>query len=338
MKATANAPANIAFIKYWGRRDHQLFLPLTTTSSMNLDACRSTTTVDFDPAYDRDTITIVDEQGDRKEVSPEGSRKDRGLFRQLDRVRELAGTSLRAKVLSSTNIPLDAGIASSAAGLCAFTAAALAAIGLRAMVEDREALSREVRLTGSVSAARSTHDGFTKHLFGERHEDAVTRQIAPPEHWDLRDLVAVVTREQKSISSSLGHELAHTSPYLEARLAEMQSRIGLVERAILERDLCTLGPAIEFECISMHAVMMTSTPPAYYWSPGTIAVLKQVLGLRKAGLEAYFTLDAGPNVHVLCEAPQAAELECQLRSNPFVTAVLHNRTGVGVRLLDTQFF
>jgi diphosphomevalonate decarboxylase len=221
------------------------------------------------------------------------------------------------------------GIASSASAYAALTLAAAAAAELSLTERELSALAR----LGSGSAARSVPGGFVEWHAADTDEGSYAESIAPPEHWDLRDLVAVVSRDPKPMSSTAGHAAAVGSPYYASRLLELPARTRLVKRAVLERDLAALGPAVEADAISLHVVAMTGRPPVLYWQPATVALLHQIRGWRSEGLAAYFTLDAGPNVHVLCEAPAAAEVEAALNSLDYVKSVLHNRPAGPATLL-----
>ena len=130
--ATAIAPANIAFIKYWGMQDVAYTLPYNGSISMNLDACLTSTTVTFDPDLAEDALTLRLYAGPDS-VAPPQRATGRALERvsaQLERLRRLAGVSWRARVESTNNFPSDAGIASSAAAFAALTLAGVAALGL----------------------------------------------------------------------------------------------------------------------------------------------------------------------------------------------------------------
>ncbi|HBY93973.1 MAG TPA: diphosphomevalonate decarboxylase, partial [Chloroflexi bacterium] len=157
----------------------------------------------------------------------------------------------------------------------------------------------------------------------------------PPDHWALRDLVAVVATEEKAVGSAKGHLLAGTSPFLSTRLAQVARQLPFVRRAILERDLAALGPVIETDALAMHFVMMSSTPPLFYWAPATITLIKATQHWRTAGLPVYFTIDAGPNVHLICEAPAAPAVERELRALPEVLDVIVAAPGPGVILQQT---
>lgn len=318
MQATANAGANIALIKYWGVRDAALHLPLNDSVSFTLDAARTTTSVTFDPELPADTLEIG-----ATVAAPAALAR---ASRHLDHLRRLAGVETRARMVSENTFPMGAGIASSASAFAALTAAGAAAL---ALVLDSRELSRIARL-GSGSAARSIEGGFVWWHAGEDHASSFAEQLAPPEHWPLRDIVAVVATEEKAVGSAEGHTLAATSPFLNARLAEVAHQLPLARRAILERDLATLGPIIEADALAMHFVMMSSTPPLFYWAPATITLIKATQRWRAAGMPVYFTIDAGPNVHLICEAADADTVERELRDLPDVLDVIVAAPGPGV--------
>jgi diphosphomevalonate decarboxylase len=325
-KATAVACANIAFIKYWGNRDPELNIPYNDSISMNLDGARTRTTVAFDPAYADDTLVI-----DGRPVA--GAARER-VSRHLDRIRALAGTEVRARVVSENNFPMDAGIASSASGFAALTLAATAALGLE--LGERE-LSQLARL-GSGSAARSVPSGYVELKAGSTHSGSFAYTLYGPEHWDLRDIIVVVSREPKPVPSSQGHAAAETSPYFPTRLGELPQRLKAVRQALRARDIEALGQAIEADAISLHVVAMTSQPPIFYWAPATVRLIRAVHAWRAEGLPVYFTLDAGPNVHLICEAQhQAAVLE-RLRGMDGVLETIVSEPGEGARLSDEHLF
>lgn len=338
MKVTVQSPANIAFIKYWGRADHKLFLPLTNNISMNLSGCMTTTTIAIDDQLKQDIVEVQFYGQDYKQLSRD-SIKANNLYEQIERIRTLAGSDKFVKIKSSNNFPADAGIAASASSFSAITAALLVVYGLEDKFEDKKELSRQIRLCGSSSANRSAMDGFVELIAGHDHESTYTEQIADENYWDLVDIVAIVDPEKKPISSSQGHELADTSPYLDARIREMQPRISGVREAILAKDLRRLGPLIEQESTSMHAIMMTSVPPAYYWGPGSMRIMLDLMKWREEDdLQAYFTFDAGPNAHVICEKKDAQEVQKRLEENEFVQWTIYNEPCKGARLINDHLF
>lgn len=315
--ATAKAGSNIAFIKYWGVADKTLNIPLNDSISMTLDTMYTVTTVEFDPDLPADVVVIggKEEQGDPLVRAS----------RHLDLLRARAGVNTRARVTSENNFPMAAGIASSASAFAALTVAANAALGLGL---DTQELSRVAR-RASGSASRSLYGGFVQWYAGTDDQSSYADPIAPASHWALRDVVAVVAPERKKVSSAEGHLLASASPFLEARLNQAKGLVPKVRDAIVARELLELGPLIEADALAMHFVMMTSNPPLFYWSPATINIIKKCHDWREQGLQVYFTIDAGPNVHLICEDYQEAELLTQLRHLDGVEQIFTSGAGNG---------
>lgn len=325
--ATAIAPANIAFIKYWGMRDATHTLPYNGSISMNLDTCLTTTTVEFDPTLNEDEVTLTLYQQSPQRAT--GRARER-VVAHLDRLRGLAGVATRARVTSTNTFPADAGIASSAAAFAALTLATTAALGFQV---DQHTLSRLARLSGSGSACRSIPTGYVEWYNGD-DQTSFAETIVPPEHWDLADVVAVVDMRAKKIGSAENHHLVTTSPYFTVRLSEVEARLTQARDAIVRSDLTLLGTIMESDAVSMHVVCMTQTPPSFYWNAGTMAVIHAVQAWREQGLEAYFTIDAGPNVHVICASADRDIVQSQLQALPEVQFTLLNRVGPGARLVS----
>jgi diphosphomevalonate decarboxylase len=285
-------------------------LPSNGSISMNLDGLFTRTTVTFSPSFETDTLRI----GNRPVSGP-------GLERVsnfLDLVRQLAGTNLHAEVVSDNNFPSGAGIASSAAAFAALAVAASHAAGI--VLTQRE-LSRLAR-RGSGSASRSVPGGFVEWQAGEADEDSYAFSIAPPEHWDLADCVAIVSAGHKKTGSTEGHALAGTGPLQVARVADADRRLDLCRRAILERDFEAFASIVELDSDMMHAVMMTSSPGLFYWQPASITVMGAVREWRANGSPVCYTVDAGPNIHVICPREYIGETEKNLRKLPDVQDVL----------------
>lgn len=313
--ATARAGANIAFIKYWGNLDEALRLPLTNSLSMTLDTAVTETAVTFDPDLEEDVLVL----NGKVTAGPPRER----VSRHLDHLRAYAGVTWRARVVSQNTFPTGAGIASSASAFAALTVAAAAALGVELSPRELSALAR----LGSGSAARSIFGGYVELIAGARHEDAYAVQVAPPEHWSLVDIVAVVSRHHKAVGSTGGHALAHTSPLNPARLTHVHTALARARSAILARDIETLGEVMELDALTMHAVMMTSRPSLLYWLPGTLAVMHAVRSWRREGIPVYFTIDAGPNVHVITLPTYAADVRHRLHALPDVQETIECRTG-----------
>lgn len=322
LSATAVAHPNIALIKYWGNRDHELRIPANGSLSMNLAGLHTQTTATFRSNLEQDVLILNNERA-------EGDALQR-VHQVLERVRQLAGLSLFAEVVSENNFPLGAGIASSASAFAALSLAASTAAGLSL---DQPALSQLAR-RGSGSACRSVPGGFVEWTAGDSDETSFAFSIAPPDHWALTDCIAVISREHKSIGSPLGHRLADSSPLQTARVNSAPERLDRCRQAILDRDFAALAEVAELDSNLMHAVMITSKPPILYWQPATVAVMQAVTTWRKEGLLACYTIDAGPNVHVLCPSGQADEVKRRLQAIPGVQQVLTATPGGAARVVQ----
>ncbi|MBN1121516.1 MAG: diphosphomevalonate decarboxylase [Anaerolineae bacterium] len=318
--ATARACSNIAFIKYWGNRDHDLRLPLNGSISMNLKGLETTTTVVFGEEIESDRLVLNGKPAT-------GAALER-VSKHLDYIRRLAGVSLCAAVESENNFPTGAGIASSASAFSALTAAACAALGLKLTEKELSIIAR----LGSGSASRSIPGGFVEWYAGEDHESSFAESIAPPDHWDLVDLVAIVSLEHKDVGSSGGHQLANTSSLQQSRIEDTPQRLQLCREAILTRDFDALTEVSEKDTLLMHSVMMTSEPALFYCLPPTLAVMQAVREWRNNGMPVFFTIDAGPNVHVITTGDQREEVERRLREIDGVITVLGATPGRGVEI------
>ncbi len=320
---TAVSCANIAFIKYWGNTDEALRLPANASLSMNLAGVETETTVEFSAARIADEVVIGGEV-------QTGLPHDR-VVAQLNIIRKRAAIGDYARVESKNNFPSGAGIASSASAFAALTVAAAAAAGLALTEPELSALARQ----GSGSAARSVPGGFVEWGPGEpgRPASSFGVSLAPPEHWDIVDVIAVVSQKHKATGSTGGHALAGTSPLQAARLASVPDRLARCRAALLSRDFERFTEVVEADSNIMHAVMMTSTPPLFYWEPITFAIIKSIRRWRAEGLPVCYTIDAGPNVHCLCPRDSAAEVERRLRENLDVTRLLVARPGGPARLV-----
>lgn len=319
--ATAQASPNIAFIKYWGNRDQTLRLPANGSISMNLDGLFTRTTVSFQPSLPLDELVL-----NGHPVT--GAALER-VSAVLDAVRNMAAIEDRAEVISENNFPSGTGIASSAS---AFAALALAASGDAGLELSERDLSRLAR-RGSGSACRSIPGGIVEWQAGTGDEDSFAFSIAPPEHWPLADCVAVVSREHKATGSTVGHALADTSPLQPPRVADAPRRLDLCRRAIMEKDFEALAVVTELDSDWMHAVMMTSSPPLLYWQEATLTVMRAVRQWRAAGLPVCYTIDAGPNVHVICPQAEMEAVAGRLRALPGVSEVLSAPVGGAARLI-----
>jgi len=320
MKCTALAHPNIAFIKYWGNRDETLRIPMNSSLSMNLDALSTITSVEFRSDLKQDELII-----DGLNASPDATKR---VSTFLDHIRSRTPEKNKAAVISQNNFPMATGIASSASAFAALAAAASKAAGIEL---DTAELSRLAR-RGSGSASRSVPDGFVEWQAGNSDEDSYAFSIAPASYWHLVDLIAVVCHSPKKVASSRGHTLAATSPLQSARVADSQRRLQICRKAILEKDFSTFAEIVELDSNLMHAVMMTSTPQLIYWEPATLEIIKKVIEWRSQGLPVCYTIDAGPNVHLLCPLDSMHTVESMLKSLNSITYLFRSLPGSGVQV------
>jgi diphosphomevalonate decarboxylase len=169
-------------------------------------------------------------------------------------------------------------------------------------------------------------------LPGSGDEDSYALSIAAPDHWLLTDCVAVISTGHKATGSTEGHAAASTSPLQVARVADAPRRLEVCRQAILQRDFESFAEIMEHDSDLMHAVMMTSRPALFYWEPATLGVMDMVRTWRKDGLPVAYTIDAGPNVHVICPQEKAGEVREKLSGLQGVSRVLTAGAGGPARV------
>jgi len=288
---------------------------------MNLAGLHAQTSVTFDAHLPGDVF--------RLNGTPQGGAALQRVARFLDLARGLAKARLFARVDSENNFPTGAGIASSAAAFAALALAATRALGLDLSEQQLSRLARR----GSGSACRSVPGGFVEWLPGTTDEDSYAVSIAPPQHWDLEDCIAVVQAGHKPVGSSEGHTLAFSSPLQNARVDGAPARLDICRRALLARDFDALAAVVEQDSNLMHAVMMTSSPALFYWQPASLEIMQAVPGWRAQGIPACYTFDAGPNAHVITTREHMQRVRALLAEIPGVQQVLTAGAGGAAREL-----
>lgn len=327
MKATAIAPSNIAFIKYWGRKDARLRLPRNASISMNLSASTTTTTVEFSKELVQDKIELLESGGfSDGEVSR--------IVRQLDVVRSSVGVKLFARVATKNTFPKSSGAASSASGFAALTMASMASLKADCSQKELTILAR----LGSGSACRSIPDGFVKWEEGDDSTSSFAHSIYPESYWDIHDVLVIVDRKSKDVSSSAGHDTVMTSPYFLTRLQQLPQRIVRIESAMKRKDFQIFGEVIEEDCLDMHHVMQTQVPPLMYWNDATKQIMNAVVEWRRGGLPVYFTIDAGPNVHLICEEKDEQKVSDAVKRLSGVEEIILNKPSKGAHIISEHLF
>jgi len=326
MKASAIANANIALVKYWGKRDSRLMLPHNGSISMTVDGMTTHTTVEFDPKYERDIFILNGEE-----------LTDALGLPHLDVIRGMAGIKDNAKVVSESNFPVAAGLASSASGLAAVSVAGAKAAGLDLDNKQLSILSRR----GSGSASRSVEGGFVEWYRGEKDDgsDSYAVQIAKPDHWDFRMVTVVTSTKEKKVKSRAGmSQTVQTCPYYKDWVETVNHDLDTVRKGILNKDFTKVGSTAEYNCLKMHATMMTTQPPIIYWNPVTMRIMHAIMDWRDEGLESYFTIDAGPQVKIMCMEKDVEEIKKRLSEIEGIEDVITCKPGSGAKLVDDHLF
>ncbi len=331
MKTSAIAHSNIALTKYWGRRDAKLMLPDNSSVSMTLDRFFSHTTVEFDPKLKSDLFVL-----NHKSISGGNERIEFERF--MNRVRSMAHSSLFCRVESKNNFPTAAGLASSASGFAALALASSKAAGLDLSGKELSQLAR----FGSGSASRSVFGGFVEFNAGIKKDgsDSFARSFANEAFWpDFRMIVSIVSLERKKWNSRIGMDATRTSsPYYPAWNKTANADTKKIKRLIQKKDFSGVGKLAESNCLRMHASMMTSDPALFYWEPVTLEVIKSVIKWREEGLESYFTIDAGPQVKMLCLKKNERALVKRLNKIKGVQKTVTCKAGPAARIITEHLF
>ena len=304
----AYAPANIALAKYWGKRDRALNLPMNGSLSISLGTLGTHTTIRA-AADDRITLNGTDATPD--------SALYRRTFAFIDLWRR--GDPQPLHVETTNTIPTAAGLASSASGFAALTLALARYWQLDLADSDLSAIAR----LGSGSAARSLWHGFVKWERGTR--DDGRDSIAAPITSDWQELrIALVEIDGGAKKTASGAGMNHTtatSPLYAAWPETAAADLAAIEAAIHARDFSALGSVAEANALAMHATMLAARPALCYLQAQTLTTLHRLWQARAEGLEIYATIDAGPNVKILCHARDEAAVRAlfpqALWVNPF---------------------
>lgn len=304
IKSIWKSPSNIALIKYWGK--HGLQLPNNPSLSMTLDASFTQTSVQLKKRRSKKQIEIDFYFEEKKQ--PEFAFKIEQYFLLL--MQEFPWLKkYRIEIKSENSFPHSAGIASSASSMSAL-ALCLSSIHLqlgfkKTMHDFYESASNTARI-GSGSASRSLFGEFC--VWGEtKLIKAASNQfaIAYPDEYhsefkNLQDTILLVDDGVKSVSSRAGHTLMEHHPMSAVRYQNAHQRLKDLLLALKLGDWNLFTQTIEIEALELHALMMTSTPSFILMAPESLAIIEKIRRFRnETKIPVCFTLDAGPNVHVL---------------------------------------
>ncbi len=324
-KSTFQASSDVALVKYWGKKDEVLRLPENGSISMILAGLDTVTTVEFSDAYTKDEVII---QGESEEG--EASR----VIKHLDHLRQITVVKSFAKVVSQNTFPKGTGLSSSGSGFAALTYAAATALDLQLTEKEMSILARQ----GSGTACRCSCGGFVEWKDGNSSETSYSETLFSKDHWDVRDVIAVVDEGKKLISSTAGHQTAQSSPFYDARLKHIKQKIDDVKNVLEKKDFTKLGELVEAEALEFHSILLTSQPPLIAWYPGTIEVMLAVQNLRRQNVPAYFTINTGFNVHVLTLPEHESRVAEELQKLSLVKKILHAKVGDKPHQLENHLF
>jgi diphosphomevalonate decarboxylase len=336
----AIAAPNIALLKYWGKRDDLLKLPLNDSVSITLDekALRS-----------KARLEIFDEKGADEVWLNKRKVEDMKINEWLMLVRKRLCKKYpvvknKIKIYSENNFPTSAGIASSASGFCALATALCGCLG----IENGKEMSILARL-GSGSASRSVYGGIVRWKKGglKSGEDSYAVQIVDNKYWKgICDVIAIVDEGAKKTSSKEGMErTSKTSPLMKKRLQEVRGRMLRILRAIKKMDFASLAKETMADSDSMHAVAAAAKPPVIYMNKVSHEIVSAVRKLNgevressRAGRKmnkkiiCAYTFDAGPNAHIIVQKKNLGKVKKMLSKIKGVKRIIVSGIGIGSRL------
>lgn len=320
-RGKARAYSNIALIKYWGKRDESYVLPMNSSVSLTLECFYTETQVIFSNSFNEDIFYLNDKLQDRAATQKISS--------FLDLFRKASNNSMKATVNSNNFVPTAAGLASSASGFAALAAATNIASGLNLNPKDLSMYARQ----GSGSATRSIYGGFVEWQRGRSEKDSYAIAIDDAS-WDIGMVIVIVNSKEKSVSSREGmkHTVA-TSPFYKVWPQSAEEDIKEIKLAIANRDFERVGSIAERNGLMMHATMLGANPPISYWEADSVLVMQMVRELRNEGISCYFTMDAGPNVKILCRLSEANKIADRIRQVFNEDQVIVTGPGPGIVVL-----
>ena len=290
------ASPSLALVKYWGKSDVRRNLPATPSVAVTVAGLQ--------------TEVFMRETAGKDYLRVDGAVVPAELHRAFfDAARTALGMTTGFRAEAHNNFPAGAGLASSASLFAALAVGCGEMAGVDSRGSDRSMLSALARV-GSASAARAVWGGFSVLEAGaEAASDAF-----PPDHWpDLRLLVAVTSRRRKPVSSrDAMNQVAATSPFYDAWVAAADGTYRSALEAVQRRDLGRLGPLMRISYLRMFGTMLAADPPINYLRPQSLEVLEVLERLRDAGIDAWETMDAGPQVKIACLAPDVERIRSSL--------------------------
>jgi diphosphomevalonate decarboxylase len=333
------APSNIALVKYWGKTAPQL--PKNASISFTLSYAVTQTQVLFTPLEypsDQVSFSIVFEGKEKPGFRP----KLEAFFANILPYQPFLA-HYQLAISSQNTFPHSSGIASSASSMAALAACLVDLESQLCLLSEEEKIAKMSFLArlGSGSACRSTKGpmmawGTHPDITNSSDLLAVTVADMHPVFEDFCDTILLVDKEQKQVSSTLGHKLMHDHPYSAQRFAQANTHLAKLLPVLRMGDIETFISIVEKEALHLHAMMMTSDPYFILMQPNTLSVIRKIWAFREeTKIPVCFTLDAGANVHVLYPNNVAAEVH-QFMDNELLQLCqnqqcLHDEVGMGIK-------
>ncbi|CAI2594368.1 hypothetical protein AKUH3B110M_06920 [Apilactobacillus kunkeei] len=318
-KITARAHTNIALVKYWGKENEELIIPANSSLSLTLDEFYTDTSVHFDESLSSDEVTL-----NGKVIN------DEKITNFMDIIRKKANINAFARIESTNHVPTSAGLASSASAYAALAAAGSKAYGLNL---SQKGLSRLAR-RGSGSATRSIFGGFAAWNKGTDDESSYGYSIEDPVKMDINMIAIILDNQPKKISSRKGMKISiETSPYYQSWIKQTTADFQIIEEAIKENDFTTLGKTAELNAMRMHSLTLSSNPSYLYINADSLKVINMVKELRETGVECYYTMDAGPNVKIICQSDKISAITDKLSDKFSNDQIKVSGPGEGIKYL-----
>jgi len=335
-----SSPSNIALVKYWGKKENQI--PANPSLSFTLNKSQTETFVEFSPSENNVGNIEFFLEGIPK---PEFAKKISEFFISITSIFPFL-LQLNFKIYSKNTFPHSAGIASSASGMSAI---ALCLCDIENQYFNSFATKEEfykkasfVARLGSGSACRSIYGGivtwgeadFGSDLYGTKLSAKID-----PVFDTFNDSILIVDSDQKKVSSSVGHGLMNTNPFSESRFKQANSNFTSLVNVLKTGDLEEFVKIVESEALTLHSMMMTSNPYFLLMKPNTISIIEKIWEFRnETGIQACFTLDAGPNIHLLYPNENKEDVHefivSELLSYTVNNKVIHDKVGNGPVKLD----
>lgn len=325
------SPSNIAFVKYWGKLHGQI--PKNPSLSMTLSECRSETSIDF---IKSNSFSISSFYFDEQVNEHFRSKTEKLLSSIIDHIPWLSTYTL--KIESRNTFPHSAGIASSASGFSAIIFALLRFESQLLKCDLDYKRASDLSRLCSGSASRSLFSGFSH--WGESHYPDCSNLHATHVSYDLdlENTIAVVSKEIKDVSSSAGHALMNSHPLADARYEMANQNLKKIDLALQNKDMGLFGEILENEALTLHALMMSSMPSFILLEENSLTIIKKVRTFRKkTGEHLYFTIDAGPNIHLIYQKSDVIINFINDEITPLCDQLIFDRKGDGPTVLDEKY-